>query len=96
MKKYYFNNILIRKSNNDYAYAVGCIIGDKFKVFGCHRNLALAKTRFIETKRALERNYKSWATPDAIAYFGDTVCAKKFNSIKFQFDNLMIIKLEVK
>ena len=66
------------------------------KVFGCHRNYELAKTRFIETKRTLERNYKSWATPYAITRFGNDICAKKFKCIKFQFDNLMIVKLEAK
>lgn len=96
MKKYYYNSFLIRKSDNEYAYAVGCVIGNKFKVYGCHRNYELAVKRFIETKHMLEKNFNSWGTKDAIEYFGKEFCDKKFNNIKFQFDNLMLVKLEVK
>ena len=94
MKKYYYNNFLICKSKNEYAYAVGCVIDNKFKVFGCYRNYNLATKRFIETKRMLEKNYKLWSSPVAIACFGNDACDKIFYNIKFQFDNLMLIKLE--
>lgn len=98
MKKYYYNDFLIRKSDNVYTYAVGCIINNKFKVYGCHRNLELATERFNATKTMLEKNYKSWLNvpEEDKKWFTEEVCEQHAKSLKFQFDNLMIVKLELK
>lgn len=98
MKKYYYNNFLVRKSDNDYAYAVGCIVGNNLKLFGCHRNLDLATKRFNETKKDLERCYKSWENvpEEDMKYFSVADCERNFKASKYLFDNLMIIKLEVR
>ena len=98
MNKYYYNDFLVRKSDNLYTFAVGCVNNGKLKVYGCHRNLELAEKKFNETKILLEKNYKSWLniSEENKKYFSEEECERRAKSIKFQFDNLMIIKLELR
>ena len=98
MNKYYYKDFLVRKSDNLYTFAVGCVINGKLKVYGCHSNLELAEKKFNETKILLEKNYKSWLNipEEDKKYFSEEECERRAKSIKFQFDNLMIIKLELR
>ena len=98
MKKYYFGNFLVRKSNNEYTHAVACIVNEKLKVYGCHSNYQLAIKRFNETKADLERVYKSWenVSEEDKKIFTPEECERNAKKYKYIFDNLMLIKLEVK
>lgn len=98
MKKYYYNDFLIRRSDNNYTYATGCIVDKKFKVYGCHSNYKLAVKRFNETKADLERVYKSWenVSEEDKNFFGEEECIRNAKKYKYMFNNLMVVKLETK
>ena len=103
MKKYYYKDYLIRKSNRDYSYAV-CSVNEadkKVLVYSCHSSLELAKVSLKRESEhigyALQNCKKVLDAPEAWLSIGSIESAKAlYERLKKNLDNLRIVKIEAR
>ena len=103
MKKYYYNDYLIRKSKRDYSYAV-CSVNEADKkviVYSCHSSLELAKVSLKRESERIDYALQSWKkmldAPEEWLSIGSIEVAKAYyESTKKNLDNLRIVKIEAR
>lgn len=103
MKKYYYNDYLIRTSNRDYSYAV-CSVNEADKkviVYSCHSSLELAKVSLKRESERIGYALQSWKkvldAPEEWLSIASIEVAKAYYDItKKNLDNLRIVKIEAR
>lgn len=103
MKKYYYNDYLIRRSKRDYSYAV-CSVNEADKkviVYSCHSSLELAKVSLKRESERISYALQSWKrvldAPKVWLTMGSLEAAKAHYEIaKKNLDNLKIVKIEAR
>lgn len=102
MKKYYYNDFLIRKSNNDYSFAFCSFDESKksIKVYSCHGSLELARIDFKREATRLDQALQSWKkvldAPEEWSATSIEEARAFYTRIKRDLDTLSIIKLEAR
>ena len=102
MKKYYYNDYLIRKSNNDYSFAVCSFDESKnsIKVYSCHSSLKLARKKLIREATRMEQALQSWKyvlkDPQEHAHVTMEEAKAYYDQIEKNLDTLSIVKLEAR
>lgn len=102
MKKYYYNDYLIRTSKRDYSYAVCSVneVDKKVIVYSCSSTLELARVNLKRESERIAYALQSWKKvldlPEGWGSTSIEIAKKYYERTKKNLDNLKIVKIEAR